>query len=78
VVGGAWRVTGSLWIRRVQAEVDKLSERTRGDWVARSVEDISTDRVASFGGRSVRLTMVARLREDGRVAGDYAKAKVKR
>ena len=58
--------------------IAELSERTQIARVARSVEDISTIRVASFRSRSRRLTKVARLRKDCQVAGEYAKSKGKR
>ena len=45
-------------------EIAELSERSQIARAARSVEDINTIRVASFGSRSVRLTKVARLRKD--------------
>ena len=67
--GGRSRRCGRVFYERA-AENVKLDERTQG---AQSVEDISTIRVASFEGRSVRLTMLARLRRDGQVAGIESK-----
>ena len=52
----ASQAAGNLWNGRVHAKIAELRERTQGIGVARSVEDISTIRIASFGTRSVRLT----------------------
>jgi hypothetical protein len=54
---------------RMVVVIAELSERTQIVRVARSIEDISNFRVASFGSRSNRLT---------KVAGEYAKSKGKR
>jgi hypothetical protein len=71
--GSRWPVAGgvragNLSERKRRAGIAELSERTQFAPAARSVEDINTIWVASFGSRSVRLTKVARSRR-GRQAG---------
>ena len=63
---------------RMRAEIAELSKRSQIGPDEQSVEDICAIHVASFRNWSVRLTEVARLRKDGRVAGEYAKSKGKR